>query len=256
MSYAGPRQAVAIFCREPAPGQVKTRLAATVGGRRAAEIYGEMVQHTVATATACPGRPSVLICYTPPEAGETVRRWLGPGHMYEPQADGSLGDRMREACRDALAEGYNQVVIVGSDCPALRDRHLAQAFRALRHNDVVLGPTEDGGYYLIGAKVVHDALFDDIPWGTPEVLPRTMEALKDNGLRYRLLEKLRDLDDRDDLDYHRNAGHFRDAQESQHPFTRSGPHGPARNPPAATMPQALRAGAAHSAAGGGGPSSG
>ncbi|MEM7394475.1 MAG: TIGR04282 family arsenosugar biosynthesis glycosyltransferase, partial [Verrucomicrobiota bacterium] len=119
---------------------------------------------------------------------------------------GDLGDRMLGALNHAFELGYGEAVIIGTDCPALSARHLKQAFDTLKTNDVVLGPTFDGGYYLIGMKQPHQALFRDIPWSTEAVFPNTMEVMKTENLSCGLLPRLRDLDDQDDLGFYELKG--------------------------------------------------
>ena len=114
---------------------------------------------------------------------------------------------MYEAFAALHAEGYSEVLLVGTDCPALTSAHLEDGMRALSRKDLVLGPTEDGGYYLIGARKPPEALLADIPWSAEDTLARTMEELTARGLSVAQLEKLRDLDDEDDWDYHVASGH-------------------------------------------------
>jgi len=115
------------------------------------------------------------------------------------QRGGGLGARLLSALGELLAEGARRIVIVGTDSPWMGPRRIARAFRLLRRYDVVLGPAEDGGYYLIGARRLIPKMFDEVPWGTGRVLSRTLARLKSLRVRTILLQKDFDLDRPRDL---------------------------------------------------------
>jgi len=204
--YRGRRPAVLVFCKEPSPGRVKTRLAGSLGPEGAAALYKQLVGQTLRRVGACAGNPDLFIFYDPPSAEANIRRWLGPTYRYRAQAQGDLGQRMLAAFETAFALGCTEAVIIGTDCPSLEPHHLSDAFRALQKHDVVLGPTLDGGYYLIGTKQPHAALFEGIAWSTERVLSQTTQALNRQRLHYTCLGELRDLDDREDLEYYTAMG--------------------------------------------------
>jgi uncharacterized protein len=194
-----PRETVLVFVREPVAGRVKTRLAAEIGAEAALQVYLRLAEHAVAESLRLRPRAEVRVHHTPAGAGDAVRRWLGDGPLYLPQAEGDLGLRMREAFRAAFAAGSEKVVIVGSDLPGLSAPLLRQAFDLLDRDPVVIGPAVDGGYYLLGLREPRPDLFVDIPWSTERVLDCTLQRLRADGVDPALLEPLRDVDRAADL---------------------------------------------------------
>lgn len=198
MHTTPPRSAVLVFVRAPEPGRVKTRLAAAIGPEAALRVYLRLAEHTLREARALSGA-AVRVHFTPPEAGEAVRRWLGGPADYLPQAGGGLGDRMRRAFEEAFAAGYARVVIVGSDLPGLSAGLLRRALDLLEGHEAVLGPARDGGYYLLGLRRPVPGLFEGIAWSTAEVFAGTLERLRREGVEPALLEVLGDVDEVGDL---------------------------------------------------------
>jgi rSAM/selenodomain-associated transferase 1 len=119
--------------------------------------------------------------------------WLGEDLEYAEQGAGSLGERL---CR---ATAQTPVILIGADCPDLTPKHLVQAAQALQDDDIVIGPAEDGGYYLLGLRRPLDRLFSNISWGTATVLAETVERLESYGLEPVWLETLADCDRPEDL---------------------------------------------------------
>ncbi|MCP3676681.1 MAG: glycosyltransferase, partial [Deltaproteobacteria bacterium] len=138
-----------------------------------------------------------------------MQSWLGHSFLYKHQRKESLGDRMTEAMRPHL-QYSSGVLLIGSDCPDINTAILQEALLSLTSHKVVLGPTHDGGYYLIGVSGHLPAwqlqhLFEDIPWGTETVFKRTLDTIKRHHLNYHLVKKLHDIDTPEDLryiDYH------------------------------------------------------
>lgn len=198
-----PAEAVLVFVREPVAGRVKTRLAAEIGAQPALRVYARLAEHAVAEARRLRPRAEVRVHFTPADAGAAVRRWLGHGPVYLPQPEGDLGERMEQAFRAAFDDGFERVVIVGSDLPGMSAALLRQAFDLLRRSPVVLGPALDGGYYLLGLRgassALLTALFEGVPWSTAAVLEYTLQRLRDAGIAPVLLEPLRDVDRAADL---------------------------------------------------------
>lgn len=189
--------AILVFVRAPEAGRVKTRLAAEVGPEAALRVYVRLAEHTLREARAAGA--AVRVHFTPAGAEDAVRRWLGEGVAYLPQAEGGLGERMRRAFEEAFAAGHGRVVIVGSDLPGLSAGLLRQALALLERNEAVLGPAADGGYYLLGLRRAVPEAFQGIPWSTGEVLARTVERLRAAGVEPVLLETLGDVDEAEDL---------------------------------------------------------
>jgi len=194
-----PRSRIIVFAREPLLGQVKSRLASQIGAQEALAVYqsmlarlGNLLTHAQIAAwdlwvtSNCSHEDFVSIC--------------NKTNIYL-QSEQNLGTRMDDAIQQTLREkSVDSVILIGTDCPALTERYLDQALLALESGiDVVLGPAEDGGYVLVGMGRPIAAVFEDIPWGTNQVMRRTLEALKANELSYRLLDTLWDVDRPEDL---------------------------------------------------------
>jgi rSAM/selenodomain-associated transferase 1 len=126
---------------------------------------------------------------------ETVNTPIAKSFVQEGH---DLGERMASAFACSFELGMDKVVLIGTDCPSLQSEHLNQAFEALTHSDLVLGPATDGGYYLIGMKRRADYLFEGITWSTAEVLSQTLAVATAHGLHFTLLDELSDIDTQED----------------------------------------------------------
>ncbi|ARK09933.1 TIGR04282 family arsenosugar biosynthesis glycosyltransferase [Fibrella sp. ES10-3-2-2] len=183
-----------IFVKNPIPGTVKTRIARSVGNDKATEVYRHLVHYTQQITRYGPWEKTVYYAdFINPNDG-----WSGYGKAL--QAGQDLGERMANAFRDRFAAGAEKVVIIGSDCLTLTEEHLFTAFQALDQADVVVGPAIDGGYYLLGMKRFHQALFDDMPWSQPELRLLTEQAALQQGLTFERLEELTDIDEWSDYE--------------------------------------------------------
>ncbi len=201
--------AIVIFARAPIPGRVKTRLAPELGQRGAARLHRRMVRRVVEEAARAALGPVRL--YATPDIRHPLflacRRDFGV--TLERQRGSDLGARMFHALRDQIRQGHVPI-LVGSDCPAIDQTYLARAASALGHgNDVVLGPSTDGGYVLIGTRAPRPDLFHAMPWGSPHVLRLTRSRLLRRRFRFRLLPPLPDIDEPVDLIRARRAGILR-----------------------------------------------
>ncbi|HEX6748640.1 MAG TPA: TIGR04282 family arsenosugar biosynthesis glycosyltransferase [Longimicrobium sp.] len=185
--------------RAPVVGRVKTRLAAEIGAEAALRVYRRLAEHAVAEARALGDEARVRVHFTPADAGEAVRAWLGGDAAYLPQAAGDLGARMRSAFEAAFAAGFGRVVIIGSDLPDLSRDTLRRAFALLDEHPAVVGPARDGGYYLLGMREMIQGIFDGVPWSTPAVLDATLARLRAAGVTAAMLETLTDVDEAADL---------------------------------------------------------
>ena len=185
---------VVVFGREPRPGGVKTRLARGIGDQAAAAVYGVLLEATLRHASAV-GAHLVLSLAESPSNG-----WDPPMEApIEVQGDGDLGRRMGHSFTRRFADGYDRVVIIGSDCPALRPHHIVEAFKRLADVPVVLGPAVDGGYWLIGQSAPGGLDLSGIPWSSPETLSATRRRLRDLEVDWQELAELRDIDRPEDL---------------------------------------------------------
>lgn len=206
-------QKLIVFLKWPEKGKVKTRLASALGDEEAACIYKKLAEDTVSAVRPLAGKSTdVAIAFDPPEREDEIRKWIRGPFKFLSQGDGGLGARLSRAAHAAFEEGAEKVVLVGSDSPELDAFTVSRAFWALSRKDVVIGPSEDGGYYLIGlsAKMLADPssggkrawdtiLFDHIPWSTAEVLKSTLKKAHDSGISYELLPEKSDIDTVDDL---------------------------------------------------------
>lgn len=187
------RIAVAILAKAPVPGLAKTRLIPAIGAHAAAVLQERMTERAVSTAIEAHSGPVTLWCA--PDPGHVSFRELVRHYAVtlKRQPDGDLGARMLAAFTAAPA------LVIGTDCPALSPTHLRAATDALKDNDVVLIPAEDGGYVLIGARAPQPELFRDIAWGTAAVLAETRTRIAALGLRCAELDALWDVDTENDL---------------------------------------------------------
>jgi uncharacterized protein len=183
-----------VFGRYPVPGRAKTRLIPFLGAVGAAELQRCLMERTFHTARSVASRccMALEICFEGGSAAK-MRRWLGPGAVYSLQRGGDLGQRMENAFRRAFEEGCRRVVLFGTDIPLLSAPILFQAMERLQDKDLVLGPSNDGGYWLIGLKKNAD-LFRDISWGSGQVFAQTLAKARRRALSTALLDPLTDVD--------------------------------------------------------------
>jgi rSAM/selenodomain-associated transferase 1 len=189
-----------IFSRYPEAGRSKTRLIPALGASGAARLHEEMTRHTLRTATELAHDFPVRVEVHFAGGDEALMQQVfGGDFLYRPQVAGDLGQRMQASLEGTLGHGEGRALVIGTDCPELTARRLRQAFEALKTWELVLGPAHDGGYYLIGCRRVLPPLFANMPWGTDQVLARTLGAARRSGLIPCLLETLSDVDRPEDL---------------------------------------------------------
>jgi uncharacterized protein len=190
-----PTSALVIFARVPRPGQVKTRLTPEFSQEDACEIHRALVGDVVERSARClAGRASIYLAWSEALVGSPGIEGPPAGVIEEVQSGNDLGERMALALQGKLRAGFKQAVILGSDSPTLPADHLIAAFDALRGAEVVLGPADDGGYYLVGMSHLHLEIFHGIQWGTSGVLAATRQRLKKSGTRYSELGMWHDVD--------------------------------------------------------------
>ena len=209
-----------VFTRFPEPGESKTRLIPALGPAGAAELHRQMVEHTLRWAKELRDRLplSIEIRYTGRPL-EPFRRWLGPNFLYSEQGDGDLGQRMLRSIQDAFRMKVKKVLLIGTDCPDLSANLAEGALILLNSSDLVLGPADDGGYYLIGLRRVIPQLFQEIPWGTEEVFRKTQHVAQAAKLSYSLLPSLPDVDRPEDLPvWRRHIPGFREKGAARESF--------------------------------------
>ena len=192
--------AVAIMAKVPRPGAVKTRLCPPLLATEAAALYRCFLLDKVATVGALAGVHPVM-AYTPEEAHAELAA-LAPGFTLVAQRGPDLGARLYATLRILLEAGHRAAIAIDSDTPTLPPDFLQQAVDLLSRPgpDVVLGPTEDGGYYLIGVRAAHRELFEDVPWSTSDVLDVTLRRASRAGLETARLPSWFDVDTAEDLE--------------------------------------------------------
>lgn len=204
----GGVERLVVLGRTPAPGRGKTRLAVSLGVARTYELARAFFDDTCAMAEMG-GRPSLL-------AHEGAAPKVG-GFELAAQGDGDLGARIRRALAHGL-RGAGRAVLIGTDTPDLPAAFIERAFRELEEADVVIGPSADGGFYLIGVRATHDAMFDGVEWSTRRVFAQTMANLERIGWRIAVLPEWEDVDDLESL--MRLAARVRAAAPAVAPATR------------------------------------
>jgi uncharacterized protein len=203
------RQCLIVFVKSPEAEGVKSRLAATIGEQKTCQLYRCFIEDLLDALDK--GNYGLKIFFYPPTDQPVLSRWLGEDRSYEPQAGEDLGQRMKNAFEKCFADGFEAAILIGSDCPDLPQEIIDEGFTVLTSRDAVIGPSLDGGYYLIGfqAATFLPELFTGIPWSTDGVLKRTLEIVDQKGLRVFLLPPWRDIDTHEDLkalvERHRNT---------------------------------------------------
>lgn len=191
-----------IFTRFPQAGTTKTRLIPALGAAGAADLQRRLSERTVRRGRelATSRGAALELCYDGGDGG-LIAAWLGKDLATAPQGEGDLGERMNRAFARARQDGFQLVVLVGADCPALSVEILQSAFTALADHDLVLGPAADGGYYLVGLARPAPELFKNQPWGDRTLLAATLVSADKVGLTRKLLEELTDIDRPEDLQH-------------------------------------------------------
>ena len=189
--------ALLVFAKVPRPGDVKTRLTPTLRPAQAARLYTAFLRDTLRQVRSL--QADVRLYVAPPLPDEGFDSLPPDVSLHEQEGDG-LGDRMRRAFQETLDEGYNQVLVMGSDHPTLPLSFLREAFRALEeHESVCVGPTEDGGFYVLGMSAFYPELFDDMNYSHSEVFSDTMVRVEETSARVTVLPQWYDVDTPKDL---------------------------------------------------------
>jgi rSAM/selenodomain-associated transferase 1 len=198
------KKGLIVFAREPLPGKVKTRLAASVGDQIAADLYEDMLQAVLAATRKLDDVETVVYWACEEEA---LPRLAEKYHCSSrSQKIGDLGQRMLAAFEAMFAGGCQLCCIIGSDAPDMPRSYIREAYQLLatQQTDTVFGPSKDGGYYLLGMKQVWPRLFRDIPWSSEDVLKKSLIIALDAGLTTALLPEWQDIDTVEDLQAFQN----------------------------------------------------
>ena len=196
---------VLVFLKFPDPGRVKTRLAVDLGEQGAAEAYSRLVRRVFEVLEDVAGT-EMRVLYDPPERHQAAIGWIEglasarvrEGLDFVAQAPGELGERLEKAFEGAFGDGYEKVAAIGTDCVDLSTATFEATWERLTEVEVVFGPSQDGGYYLVGLKEPRAEVFREVPWSSGETLKASLAAAEAAGMRVALLEELRDVDTIDD----------------------------------------------------------
>lgn len=193
--------ALIIFLKYPEPGKVKTRLAKDIGAERAANIYKSLAEKIIRKTSHNSYKQHIF--YTPFSKKEEIQKWLINSYRFYPQKGEDLGQKMFNAFLEVFNRGFRKAICIGTDVPHLTRKIIIEAFAKLEKNETVIGPSTDGGYYLIGMTKSMEEIFSNIDWGTDRVLSQTIDILKELDLNYSILDEIPDIDNIEDLRLYR-----------------------------------------------------
>jgi uncharacterized protein len=188
------RTALIIFQKNEVRGKVKTRLAATVGDEAALKIYKILINYTHQVIQSLPVDTYIFFSDFIPDDTSAIPI----DFSFKIQSRGDLGERMKNAFQMLFNLGYQKILILGTDCADLQTIHIESALEKLNKVDVVIGPAEDGGYYLLGMKKFSNTLFEEIEWSTINVFNQTVAKLNQANLTYDTTTILSDIDREED----------------------------------------------------------
>jgi len=190
---------ILLFVKYPEKGKVKLRLSRDLDEDIVLELYRCFVQDTLVTIKKID--VPFFICFHPPDAQSKFQDWLGSTLQFLPQRGNDLGARMKNSFIEAFIKGFRKAILIGSDSPDLPEDIIIQAFNILQTKDIVIGPTIDGGYYLIGFRTstFTPSVFEKIHWSSPLVFQETMMKLKQAHRSVGLLPVWSDIDTLSDL---------------------------------------------------------
>ncbi|RKU20892.1 glycosyltransferase [Candidatus Poribacteria bacterium] len=194
-----------VFAKNPTPNEVKTRLIPTLLPEQAATLYTAFLTDWCKTLAKLTN-VDLVIAYTPPEAQRYLQALIGDDVIYTPQIGADLGERLTSAAQWAAEHGYTKILLVGSDSPTLPISYISEAIRLLDSRDTVVGPSTDGGYYLIGfsaaaLKTTVPHVFEEIAWSTADVFQQTVARMREAEVTLGLLPPWYDIDTAEDLDF-------------------------------------------------------
>lgn len=191
------RRAIICFTRVPKPGVTKTRLLPVLSGDQCAQLHTAFLKDLSGVYSQTDA--DLYAAYTPDPDWEMLRGIFPHARDFFPQEGGDLGEKMYHALRQVLELGYDAAVLTGADLPRMTKAHLESGFAALTHADITLGPTSDGGYWLVGMKQPHRAVFEKQQYGGATVLENTVAAAKAAGLTVSFAKTCDDVDTPEDL---------------------------------------------------------
>ena len=184
---------ILIFTRNPEFGKVKTRLAASIGNQNALDVYKFLLKHTQEIVSKVDATRRVLY------SEEIINNDIWDNKLYQKalQSGTDLGEKMKNAFAEGFKNGYKKIVIIGTDLYDLEASNIEIAFQKLENHDVVIGPAEDGGYYLLGLKCIPENIFSNKEWSTETVFKDTLNDIV--TYKIHLLDTKNDIDIVDDI---------------------------------------------------------
>lgn len=186
------KELVIVFVKNIKLGKVKTRLAKTIGNKGAFEVYSELVK--VTEKAIKPLQVAKRVYFS-----ENILEDSWHGFKKYAQQGEDLGARMKNAFAEAFTDGYERIVLIGSDLPDITTNPINKGLERLKKDDIVFGPAEDGGYYLIGLSKMQPNVFDNKPWSASNLLQDTKNELDTLNISYSILDTLNDIDTFEDL---------------------------------------------------------
>lgn len=203
MSDHSHKDVLIVFAKLPEPGKVKTRLAKDLGDQKAAEIYSVIARDIISRVSSSE-KYTTAIFYDPPDKKNEIISWLEDiapveSHNYFEQEGNILGERISYAFEKVFSGGADRAVIIGTDCSEVSAEMIEDTFEELRGYDTVIGPAQDGGYYLLGLSRYDPLIFQDIEWSTERVFEQTLRRVQEQGLNCKILKTLSDIDNIEDL---------------------------------------------------------
>ncbi|GAA3559915.1 TIGR04282 family arsenosugar biosynthesis glycosyltransferase [Snuella lapsa] len=183
---------IIVFVKNIKLGKVKTRLAKTIGDHAAFEVYKQLVEITERATLNISVDKRIYF-------SDAVVDSKWPNDYKTIQEGQNLGERMQNAFKKGFEDGYSHIILIGSDLPDIKPKHIEEGLQALNNTQVVFGPATDGGYYLIGLSKLFPFVFNNKPWSQSNLLNVTLQELKQKNISYTLLEALNDIDTYEDL---------------------------------------------------------
>ncbi|CAB1245432.1 conserved hypothetical protein [Clostridiaceae bacterium BL-3] len=192
--------ALILMTRVPIPGKTKTRLMEILTGEECAKLHIQFLMDIFKVCSRLVNDTDIYLTYTPKEDLSYMKDMIPEYIDTFPQIGGDLGDKMDNAIDTVLHKGYKKVALIGTDIPEIQPSNIARAFSVLEDKDLCLGPTEDGGYYLIGMKKRNSQIFSSsINWGKKSVIEGTIDIANRNNITVGFTCKCCDIDTKEDL---------------------------------------------------------
>lgn len=193
------KKAIIVFVKYPEKGKVKTRLASSTSETFATEFYNKIVKYIAGVLEKINSSTDIFIFYSPIDDVNKIISWIGNDYLFFEQEGNDLGEKMSNAFKLVFSKEYRYATIIGSDIPDINSSKILAAFEALEKNDVVISPSIDGGYSMLGMNNYYPELFNNITWSTNSVFEKTEQKVKESKLKLNILPILNDIDTEDEL---------------------------------------------------------